>query len=98
MLDNGALTGDYGNEFFNIIDERIGVHVNQETMKGGRSVKVLKIMACKNSWLNKNYYTPLKELYKGLTNRSVAYNRYDYNAATTQSDQPFYWLLFNYYN
>ena len=43
ILDNGALTGDFGNEFFKITDERIGVHVNQEIMIGGRSVKVLNI-------------------------------------------------------
>ena len=50
ILDDGTLTGNFGNEFFKITDERIGVHVNQELMIGGRSVKVLSIMACKRSW------------------------------------------------
>ena len=84
ILDNGALTGDFGNEFFKITDERIGVHVNQAIMIGGRSVKVLNIMACKNSWLDKNYYTPLRGLYNELNNRSVVYNRTDYNATSSR--------------
>ena len=62
ILDNGALTGDFGNEFFKITDEKIGVHVNREIMIGGHSVKVLKIMACKTSWLENNYYNPLRGL------------------------------------
>ena len=36
------------NEFIKITDERIGVHVNQELMIGGRSVRVLKILAFEN--------------------------------------------------
>lgn len=82
--DNGALTGDYGNDFFKITDERIGVHVNQEIMIGGRSVKVLKIMACKNSWIDNNYYKPLEGLYQELTNKRIDYNMNDYNATSTQ--------------
>ena len=39
------------NEFIKITDERIGVHVNQELMIGGRSVRVLKIIAFENEWL-----------------------------------------------
>ena len=80
--DNGILTGNFGNEFFKITDERIGVHVNQEIIIGGRSVRVLKIMACKNDWLDKNYYTPLRGLYNEISNRSVVYNRNDYNTTS----------------
>ena len=43
------------NEFIKITDERIGVHVNQELMIGGRSVRVLKILAFENKWLNRYY-------------------------------------------
>jgi len=50
------------NQFYKIEEERIGVHVNQELIIGGRSVKVLKLMACNNTWLSKNYYNPIKEL------------------------------------
>ena len=47
------------NDFLKITDERIGVHVNQEIMIGGRSVKVLHIMVCKNNWLDKYYNIPI---------------------------------------
>ena len=63
VLDNGLLTGNFGNEFFQITDEKVGVHVNQEIMIGGRSVKVLKIMAVKASWLQNTYYNPLRGLF-----------------------------------
>ena len=84
VLDNGELTRDFGNDFFKITDERIGVHVNQEIMIGGRSIKVLKIMACKTSWLDNNYYTPLRGLYNELTNRRVVYTTTDYNPTSTR--------------
>ena len=29
---------------------------------GGKVVKVLKIMACRKTWLDKNYFNPLKNL------------------------------------
>ena len=88
ILDNGALTGDFGNEFFKITDERVGVHVNQEIMIGGHSVKVLKIMACKTSWLEKNYYNPLRGLYNELNNRSVSYNSYNNTSSRVLVTQP----------
>ena len=83
VLDNGLLTGNFGNEFFKITDEKVGVHVNQEIMIGGRSVKVLKIMAVKSSWLQNNYYNPLRGLYNELTYRqSAVYSRNEYNATS----------------
>ena len=88
ILDNGALTGDFGNEFFKITDERVGVHVNQEIMIGGHSVKVLKIMACKTSWLENNYYNPLRGLYNELNNRSVSYNSYNNTSSRVLVTQP----------
>ncbi len=51
---------DSNNQFYEITDETIGVHVNQAIMIGGRSVKVLKIMACNNRWLSDNYYSPIQ--------------------------------------
>ena len=53
------LLHDAGNQFYEIYDETIGVHVNQEIMIGGKSVKVLKIMACNNIWLSTYYYNPI---------------------------------------
>ena len=62
------IEGNYSNEFFKITDERIGFHVNREIMIGGRAVKVLKIMACTNDWLEKNYFSPLRGLKAELNN------------------------------
>ena len=38
------------------------VHVNEEIFIGGRTLKVLKIMACKESWINFNYLNPLENI------------------------------------
>ena len=77
------LTGDFGNEFYKITDEKVGVHVNQEIMIGGRAVKVLKIMAVKISWLENNYYNPLRGLYNELSYRqNSVYSRNEYYATS----------------
>ena len=46
------------NEFYQITDDRIGVHVNSEVVIGGRVIKVLKIMACTEDWINRYYFNP----------------------------------------
>ena len=61
ILDQKLLV-DTDNQFYEITDETVGVHVNQEIMIGGRSVKVLKIMACNMLWLHRNYYRPIQEI------------------------------------
>ena len=61
ILDQRLLV-DTDNQFYEITDETVGVHANQEIMIGGRSVKVLKIMACNMLWLNRNYYRPIQEI------------------------------------
>ena len=68
------------NDFLKITDERIGVHVNQEIMIGGRSVKVLHIMVCKNDWLNKYYNIPISN----ITNRR---NRRNQNMISMRTNQ-----------
>ena len=50
------------NQFYKITDDRIGIHVNQEIMIGGRVVRVLKVMALKSDWLNRNYFEPLERM------------------------------------
>ena len=50
------------NQFYKITDDRIGIHVNQEIIIGGRVIRVLKIMALKSDWLNRNYYEPLERM------------------------------------
>ena len=50
------------NEFYEITDDRIGFHVNNEIMLGGRYKRVLKVMACTTDWLYRNYINPLKNI------------------------------------
>ena len=49
------------NEFYQITDQKIGVHVDSEVIIGGKVIKVLKIMACTQSWLIKYYYDPIQQ-------------------------------------
>ena len=62
ILDSYLVPDDMMNEFYEITDNRIGFHINEEIILGGKVVKVLKIMACRNTWLDKNYFNPLKNL------------------------------------
>ena len=50
------------NQFYEINDETICAHVNSEIMIGGKVVKVLKLMACNDTWLSNNYYKPINEI------------------------------------
>ena len=49
------------NEFYEITDQKIGVHVDSEVIIGGKVIKVLHIMACTQSWLIKHYYDPIQQ-------------------------------------
>ena len=62
IIEPRLLTSGSRNQFFKITDERIGVHVDQEIVIGGRSVQVKKIMVCNQSWINVNYTKPLANL------------------------------------
>ena len=64
ILDENLLIYDMDNQFYQITDERIGIHVNNEIMIGGRTVKVLKVMACNERWLIRNYYRPWKNIFE----------------------------------
>ena len=52
---------DYGfdNQFYQITDKRIGIRANSQVFIGGKSVTAVKVMACKDIWLQKYYYDPL---------------------------------------
>jgi hypothetical protein len=71
LLVQDLLPDSSGNKFYKITDERIGVHVSQQVMIGGRAVKVLNIMACNSSWINRNYITPLERITNEIKNRSL---------------------------
>ena len=72
IKDADLLPSNVGNEFYKITDETIGLHVNQQIMIGGKSVKILKIMACDDSWLNRNYYNPITGIMNELRRRTVS--------------------------
>ena len=59
FIVNQNLLFDHDNQFYEITDETIGVHVNNEIMVGGKTVKVLKVMACNRRWLSSFYYNPM---------------------------------------
>ena len=58
ILADDLLPYGKDNEFYQITDERIGLYVDDQIALGGRTVKVLKVMACNKDWLIRNYYTP----------------------------------------
>lgn len=60
--DSKLLPDGSANKFFKITDETIGVHVNQQVMIGGKTVRVLNVMVYNSSWLLRNYFNPLKEI------------------------------------
>ena len=62
IVNPDLLPDDLGNNFLKVTDETIGVHVNEQIMIGGKTVRVLKVMVCNSSWLFKNYYNPLKAI------------------------------------
>ena len=70
IVDQNLLPYNRDNEFYQTTDERIGVHVNEELVIGGKKVKVLKIMACNSSWLNRNYINPIENI-----NNRARYNQ-----------------------
>ena len=66
IRDDSLIPPDADNEFYQITDHRIGIHVNEEVMIGGHSVKVLKVMACNDTWLTKFYINPLNNFKRTL--------------------------------
>jgi len=57
------------NQFYEITEQTVGVHVNQEVLIAERVIKVLKIMACTQDWLNYFYL----ELIERINNRDKNY-------------------------
>ena len=62
ILDPNLVPYGMNNEFYEITDNRIGFHINEEIIIGGKIVKVLNFMACRDTWLNKYYFNPLMNL------------------------------------
>ena len=64
IINENLLPNGLGNQFYKITDERIGIHVNNEMFIGGRTVQVLKVMACNMDWLIRNYFKPWKNIFE----------------------------------
>ena len=62
ILDPSLVPVGSTNEFYQITNERINFHFNDEIMIGGKTRKILKVMACNISWLMRFYYNPLKNI------------------------------------
>ena len=62
ILDPSLVPVGSTNEFYQITNERINFHFNDEIMIGGKTRKILKVMACTNFWLLKYYYYPLNNI------------------------------------
>ena len=71
IVSQDLLPDSSGNKFYKITDERVGVHVTQNILIGGRTVKVLNIMACNSAWLERNYFTPLERISNEIRNSSL---------------------------
>ena len=67
------------NEFYQITDDRIGVHVNSEVVIGGRVVKVLKIMACKPAWIDNFFIQPAESYSRPQLTSGYNYSNNNYN-------------------
>ena len=52
IIDSRFLLSNKDNEFFEITDSRLGIHVNSEVMIGGVYRKVKNVMFCNNYWIN----------------------------------------------
>ena len=62
IVDPSLVPEGSDNEFYQITDERINFHFNNEIMIGGKTCKIEKVMACTNSWLLRFYYNPLNNI------------------------------------
>ena len=62
IVDEALVPSGMSNEFYEISDEKIGFHLSNEIIIGGMSVKVLKVMACTEEWIIRNYIKPLSNI------------------------------------
>ena len=88
IVDPKLLPDSSGNQFYKITDETIGFHVNQEIMIGGRSVKVLKVMACNKSWLLNYYYHPINTINQMISRRNTGYQCSSSRTSSTIGNAP----------
>ena len=59
IVDPNLLKPGFSNTFFELGNNKIGIHINSEVVIGGVSRKVLKIMACDEAWIVEHFYRPM---------------------------------------
>ena len=60
FLQNSKLISmEFGNQFYDANDERLPYRIRSSVLIGGKSFKVLQVMAVNQGWLNKNFYEPM---------------------------------------
>ena len=64
ILQTDPLPNGADNQFYEIINERMGIHINNQIVIGGRTVRVMKFMVCNPAWLIRNYYRPWKNIFE----------------------------------
>ena len=64
ILQTDPLPNGADNQFYEIINERIGIHINNQIVIGGRTVQDMKFMVCNPAWLIRNYYRPWKNIFE----------------------------------
>ena len=64
ILQTDPLPNGADNQFYEIINERIGIHINNQIVIGGKTVRVMKFMVCNPAWLIRNYYRPWKNIFE----------------------------------
>ena len=62
--DEGEITGSSANEFCEINIACNIVSIQREAIIGGRVQNISKVMFFKSSWLDKNYYGPIRRIQK----------------------------------
>ena len=48
------------NQFYEVTNDKIGLHIDSEVIIGGVSRKVLKVMGCTEEFLKRNFYNPIE--------------------------------------
>ena len=69
IVNPDLLPPGWSNHFYKITDETIGMHVNEQIVVGGRTVRVLNVMVCDSSWVEINYIIPLEALINEIERR-----------------------------
>ena len=78
---------DASNQFYELTDNRIGIHVNSEVIIGGVSRRVLKVMGCTESWLNRNYFIPVDNYNRKIQSPAPAPNYQNSSSNSSNNDE-----------